>query len=359
VRIANIEIKNFRCFSSLNLSFEKPIIVIEGLNGTGKTSLLEAIHYLCYLRSFRTHVPQELMQFGQDTFFIKARLHNDTVMNESYDLQVGLSGKRRLVKINNKAVASYKELLNYYRIVTITEDDLSLIKDGPEMRRIFIDQCITFFQPDMLPLFKKCKDIVENRNTLLKQNFSHESYALWTEQLWQISDALQKSRIEALDMLENQVLDLINTYFNNEFVISLVYKPKKELRNSLAEFLATETTLVQDEQRFGRNLFGAHQDDFTIIFKDSASRKFASRGQQKLITLLLKIAQIRCLAAQNSPAILLLDDFMTDLDTSKAGIVIQMLADLNTQLIFTVPTPHGFLHSELLQRGGQHIILTN
>ena len=72
VRITNLQIKNFRCFGSLDLAFDNPITLIEGINGTGKTSLLEALHYLCYLRSFRTHLPQELVQFGHDNFFIKA-----------------------------------------------------------------------------------------------------------------------------------------------------------------------------------------------------------------------------------------------------------------------------------------------
>ena len=107
------------------------------------------MHYLCYLRSFRTHLPQELVQFGQDNFFIKARLENGNAA-DGYDLQVGFSNKKRLVKVNNKSIASYKELLDYYRIVTITEDDLGLIKDGPEERRLFIDQAIMLADPEFL-----------------------------------------------------------------------------------------------------------------------------------------------------------------------------------------------------------------
>ena len=122
MRLTHLHIKNFRCFNTLELDFTTPITLIEGLNGTGKTSLLEALHYVCYLRSFRTHIPSELVQFGQEHFFIRAQLQKED--HEQHNLQVGFSHKKRLVKVDEKSIGSYKEILNYYRIVTLTEDDL-------------------------------------------------------------------------------------------------------------------------------------------------------------------------------------------------------------------------------------------
>lgn len=358
MRITNLQVKNFRCFGSLDLSFESPITFIEGINGTGKTSLLEALHYLCYMRSFRTHLPQELVQFGHNSFFIKARLFIDN-NTDQYDLQVGFSNKKRLVKVNNKSIASYKELLDYYRIVTITEDDLSLIKDGPDGRRLFIDQAIMLNNADYVIISKKCRDIVDNRNALLKKGGSFDSYQLWTKQLWEITWHIHEERVLALAQLENEVRELVHAYFNNEFTISFTYIPKKNLRNSFEEFLDTNHQLYNDEQRFGRSLFGAHLDDFSIQFKDAKSKNFASRGQQKLIILLLKAAQIRLLGGQQRPAILLLDDFMTDFDLLKAQTLIKLLIGLNIQLIFTIPIQDGFLQKELITYGATPLKLTS
>ncbi len=355
MRITHVHIKNFRCFQSLELPFANNIILIEGINGTGKTSLLEALHYLCYLRSFRTHSPQELVQFGHDNFFIKARLQNK---NDSYDLQVGFSNKKRLVKVNNKSIASYKELLDYYRIVTITEDDLRLIKEGPEERRLFIDQAIMLANPEFVNLSKRCKDIVDNRNALLKRGASAESYQLWTEQLWQITQQITQARVEALDQLQCGVRELISRYFADEFTISLSYSSKKSLYDSFEQFNQKHTNLYYDEQRFGRSLFGAHLDDFMIQFKDAKSKNYASRGQQKLIVLLLKVAQVRQLMIQKGEVILLLDDFMTDFDYKKAETLLAVLAELNVQLIFTIPTPEGFLQKALLEKGAAKLELT-
>ena len=353
MRITHVQIKNFRCFGSLDLDFNNPIILIEGLNGAGKTSLLEALHYLCYLRSFRTHLPQELVQFGHDNFFIKAHLQNGAPSIDECDLQVGFSNKKRLVKLNNKSISSYKELLDFYRIVTLTEDDLSLIKDGPEVRRLFIDQAIMLSNPDFVSIGKRCRDIVENRNALLKRGGSHDSYLLWTEQLWEITRSINQARTIALEQLSKDIAELIQAYFSNEFTISLIYTPKKQPHSSCAAFLQANPHLYHDEQRFGRSLFGAHLDDFVIQFKDTKSKNFASRGQQKLIIVLLKAAQVRLLGSQKCPVILLLDDFMTDFDQGKAKILLSLLGDLRVQLIFTIPTPQGFLHQELLNRGGQ------
>lgn len=346
MRITQLQIKNFRCFESLNLTLDAPLILIEGLNGAGKTSLLEAMHFLCYLRSFRTHMPQELVQFGRDHFFIKAHLQ-DTATCDIYDLQVGFTNKKRLVKINNKTVGLFKELLHYYRAVTLTEDDLGLIKEGPDSRRLFIDQCILLINPDFAALMKKSRDIVLNRNALLKKGGSTDSYDVWTEQLWHVSSLVQTFRIEMLFQLEKEIQLLIADYFDSEFTITLSYLPKKSLLNSIDEFRTSHNYLYQEEQRFGRSLFGSQLDDFSIQFKNITSKNFASRGQQKLIILLLKVAQIKLLQAQHKSVVFLLDDFMTDFDQRRIKTLILLLTEIKIQLILTVPTWDSPLQNEL------------
>lgn len=346
-----MQLKNFRCFTNFEIELDHPIILIEGLNGTGKTSLLEALHYICYLRSFRTYSPQELVQFGADTFFIKARVNVEH--HESYDLQVGFGNKKRLVKVNEKAVSTYKELLDYYRVITLNEDDLLLIKEGPDLRRLFIDQAIILSQPEHAAMSRRVRDIIDNRNALLKKGGSQESYQLWTEQLWHISVAMSQTRIQVLAILEQEIKELVARYFDNSFEIRFSYNPKKNYHSSFEEFMDKNPQLYHDETRFSRSLFGVHLDDFSIRFKEVNSRTFASRGQQKLIILLLKAAQVKSLQALKGSCVLLLDDFMTDFDHERARHLITLLTDLGIQLIFTVPAQQGVLHEELLTRGAR------
>ena len=357
MQITRLKLKNFRCFSDVTFSFKKPIIIIEGLNGSGKTSLLEALHYLCYLRSFRTYWPKELMQFDQQNFFIKAEFVDEV---GSHELQVGFTDKKRLVKLDKKAITSYKQLMDHYRIITITEDDLGLIKEGPEIRRNFLDQAIALFKPDFLLTIRKLRKLVEQRNALLKKgHFSQESYQLWTHQLWQHSKLIQAERIKMLKSLQSSTSKLLKAHFPN-LSIAFDYKPKRIAKDdSVESFMAKNSQLQHDEARYGRSLFGAHLDDFSINFQDKRSRNFASRGQQKLIVLLINIAYAQQLIKKRGSVIMLLDDFMTDFDQSRCTLLVEILHQLGCQLIFTMPWRQNFLAKQLTSLGAQSITLPN
>lgn len=340
MQIKQVLLKNFRCFEHLSLPINNQYVLIEGLNGKGKTSLLEALHYACYLRSFRTYSPQELTRMGQDAFFIKIDVAPEHEMLGSHEIQVGFFGKRRTVKINQKQIVSYKELLEYYRIITLTEDDLSLIKEGPEVRRAFIDQYVLIDNPDYVHVLKKLQYTVDNRTILLKKGISQESYDFWTEQLWSVSKQIQHMRAAALHELEQQVSLLIKEYFQDELHIECRYQYKKGLdkQTTFDQLMSSYPSLMADEMHQKRSLFGAHLDDFLMLFQQQKSRIFASRGQQKLIVMLMKIAQIQLLMAKSKlKPIFLLDDFMTDFDPDRGKTIINLLKILDCQLIFTAP----------------------
>ena len=98
-------LKNFRCFDHISFDLDESILLVQGANGTGKTSLLEALHYACYLRSFRTHLPKDLVMFDKNSFFIKTTFRETTAqLSLENEIQVGFTGDKRLVKINQKCI---------------------------------------------------------------------------------------------------------------------------------------------------------------------------------------------------------------------------------------------------------------
>lgn len=355
--IQHLQIKNFRCFKDISLPIEKSVVLITGENGSGKSSVLEAIHYGCYLRSFRTHLPRDLIHFDANNFFIKMAVQYDLL---DYNLQVGFSGKKRVVKIDEKSITSYKDLAHKYRIITITEDDISIIKGGPEIRRLFIDQAVSLQLPDFFTQLKKYRHILETRNALLdKGSFqSDDVFMIWTHQLWEQSSLIQGYRRQLLDQLQEGTNELLNTWFDESLIIRLQYQQKKMNAASFDIFSAHSQDLFLQEKKFRRSLFGAHLDDIAIEFCYKTSRSFASRGQQKLIIMLLKIAQMRLIMQEKGPAIFLLDDFMTDFDPTKSKILFDILQTLNSQLFFTSPSPQGLFEGLLLTQNAQHIKLT-
>ena len=119
-------------------------------------------------------------------FFIKLTFEDSC--NDDHILQIGYSEEKRVVKLNKKTIKSYKNLLSFYRIVSLTEDDLLLIKGAPESRRMFLNKALFLVDSDYLLLLKKYKKIVENRNAILRtQKFDNVAYSLWTEQLFNIN----------------------------------------------------------------------------------------------------------------------------------------------------------------------------
>lgn len=359
--IQHLLIKNFRCFDNFSLDVTHPLLLITGPNGSGKSSLLEALHYGCYLRSFRTHLPRELISFDNENFFIKIQLQetlNDTTFD--HELHIGFSKKKRLVKIDNKNITSYKELSTLYRVVTLTEDDLNLIKGAPEIRRLFLDQALSLEYPEFVAHARRHKQILENRNALIQRGgYGQDSYVLWTQQLWQEAVIIQEYRCKLLATLEHKTNSMLKERFGQDLALAFQYQPKKMAKGQTFEdFWASNGELRTLEPIFKRSLFGAHLDDFSLQFCHKASRAFASRGQQKLIVMLIKIAQMQGIIAKNGPSLFILDDFMTDFDQERGSKLFELLLDLKSQLIFTCPTNSGYFEELLRSHGAQHISLT-
>jgi len=185
LQLANIYLKDFRCFNEFTIDLNSPIVLICGSNGAGKTSLLEALNYACYLRSFRKQLPRDLVSFGKESFFIKLNVHDSAWDGPlEHNIHIGFVDGKRLIKVNNKTISSYKELLQHYRIVSLTEDDLTLIKGSPLERRAFLDQTVLLSNPSFAPHIREFRAVLENRNALLqKERVDKEAYAIWTQQL--------------------------------------------------------------------------------------------------------------------------------------------------------------------------------
>lgn len=355
--ITSIGLKSFRCFTSHEVLFAKPVVLIEGPNGSGKTSLLEALHYACYLKSFKTRSTRELVQDGAEAFSVKVQLKAGVEDEQTAHVSVGYSPARRSIKINDCPVKTYKELVNTYRVVAITDDDVQLIKGEPEIRRSFLDQAIALIEPEYAAVTRRYAAILEQRNALLaSQRLTFDSYQLWTEQLIQIAGIIREKRQEVLAGLEKKLNSLIDEFFEGtDFTVQLVYRPREMPDGGMRE-------LLRMEQAARRTLFGAHLDDYGLLLaqkrflqKYQSSRLFASRGQQKLLTILLKLAQPAVQAPESCA--FLLDDCISDLDYDKLGRLFTLLVSYKTQIILTTPLANAPLQDICNRYDYQSIVM--
>lgn len=334
MRLESLHVSKFRCFEEITLSFQRPVILIEGCNGAGKTALLEAIYFACFLRSFRCHAARELVMFGNNYLHVQLAMRDsDNIM---HDLSIASVGARRSVKANGKVLRNHQELRSYATCVALTEDDMLLVKGGPEMRRVFIDHYIYVHEPDFAGQISAYDQAVAHRNALLRRGVRDKTvFDIWTRKLWEQARAIVEKRLAYIEQINRAVQAVIQKHAIDAS-IQLQYQTKKDLGNSFETFWAEHgTALVASEERVGHTLFGAHLDDIHIAFNGHAARMFASRGQQKLIVLLLKVAQACELIGLYGSCLFLLDDFMLDFDEWRLDLLIALLEKLNCQLFFT------------------------
>lgn len=333
----------------MEIDIVKPHVIVHGNNGQGKSSLLEALHYSCYLRSFRTHLNREITTIGENHFFIEVNAEQADGITDT--IKVGYahdSGKQ--VLLNGKAIQSYKQLIDHYRIITLSAEDTALVQGAPEERRQFLNYSLCLDDPSSITQLRDYKQITAHRNALLSQIGAGMSItpsmldqvAVWSEKLWSASRSIQVARLEYLNIIERRVKELLSQYFSYDE--NDIFTIKYQARGRYDEYSSFDTfwkswmqQRFRQEQAFGRSLFGAHLDDFSLSLHQKKARIFASRGQQKLLTLLLKIAQIDHTNQSGEPGILLLDDFITDFDGERVRRCLELITSLKCQVFLTSP----------------------
>ena len=344
----NLEIKQFRCFNNKNFQFNKQFSIIIGDNGSGKTSLAEAIHYLCYMKSFRCSTVSDLICHNFDSFFLKGNF--TTIEKNSDDLihsiQVGYTDKKKVIKLDDKVVTTYKEIFNLFQVITLLEDDIYLVRGNPLARRTFIDQAALFINPSYLDTYRKFKNIIQNRNALLhSQNIDMLEFDIWTEKLWESSLIVQKCRKDVLSTIQKTINSIIGRYFENIYEVIIDYESSYIVPDECyVDFKRKISALFMQERVLKRSVFGAHLDDFKISIKGQDARFFASRGQQKLISLLFKLSLIELTSNSSFRPIIIIDDFIADFDQIRLKNIMNFFISCKNQIIITIPFYDTELH---------------
>lgn len=293
--------------------------VVVGENGSGKTSLIEAIGYLSTLRSFRGSPREALVRRGTDMAWIRAELVDGT---RRVTVEIELApGRRDRILLNRQRVGGGEELADVFQVTVFTPDDLVLVKGAPEFRRNYLDEVLEASTSRFGALRRNVERILRQRNTLLRQangRASSEVIAtleVWDHHLAAAGDALVSARESLVSELARHVAAAFQRLTRLPDPLQLSY------RRSYAGTLADALAAARDEDlRRGITTVGPQRDDLFLASAALDARSRLSQGQQRAATLALRLAAHEVVTERRgSRPILLLDDAFSELDDAAAA----------------------------------------
>lgn len=338
---------DFRSFCSGELEPDPAgTTVLTGPNGSGKTSLLEAVGYATTLRSFRGATRGAMVRTGADRAIVRATLERDgrPVMVEAELVAAG----RSRAQLNRQPVRSRYELAQVVAVTVFSPGDLGLVQGPPAGRRELLDQALAAIDPQAVSLLERVERVLRQRAALLRQAGARAggevlgSLDVWDERLAGAGEELADRRRRLVADLVRPVAEAYDALVigGDDGVgeaVTLRYERSWEgpLSTALAE-------ARRDDLRRGVSTVGPHRDDLVLGLGGRDARTQASQGQQRCLALSLRLAVHRLVTIETaSPPLLLLDDVFSELDPARSRALVRSLPTGQALLTTAVPLPGG------------------
>ena len=345
-----IELQNFRNAETEAVEFDNGINVLHGENAQGKTNLLEAIYFISLGKSFRTAHETEIIRFGEEYASISLDYESE---GREQNVTMRFSDNARQKKNvthNGVKITKLSELVGSFRAVLFSPDHLQMIKDGPALRRNYLDVAISQIRPMYLHSLQKYNKILKNRNSLIKN--AEEDRAtfdatidFWSAQLSHEAAIIAKARAEYVAKSGEIIADFYRRMCDGSDIDEhpeLIYagsaKQDGELYFDVAatekNFLRLLTDFHEREIAAGSTLYGIHRDDIIINLNGKNTRLYSSQGQQRSLALAMKLAEGEiCKMDSGEYPVFLFDDVFSELDSGRRKNLLREIAD--RQVIIT------------------------
>lgn len=336
--IKKLKVQNFRNYEEQEIEFNKNINVIYGDNAQGKTNILEAIFLTSFGKSFRTTKEKEIINKDKD--FAKVYVEYEKEDRDG-KIQITLADKKE-IKINGVKIKKLSELLGTVNIVIFTPDDMDILKDGPQQRRRFLDMMIGQIRTNYVHNLNSYIKTLEQRNNYLKSRSINEAMLdIWDEKLAEYGEKIYQYRNEYIEKIKLKIKDIHKEITDED--ISIVYKSDCENKEKYLKKLKENREL---DKLKGYTSKGTHKDDFKVLINGEEVRIYGSQGQNRTSILSLKLAELQVIHDEiGEYPILLLDDFMSELDEKRIKKFLQNIE--NIQVIITCTRPIEIENSKL------------
>jgi DNA replication and repair protein RecF len=329
--VKRLVLTHFRNYAALNVSFSGKRIGITGLNGTGKTNVLEALYYLTLGRTFRKGTDADLIQKGQSsaTVFLEYVTEKD---NKPHSLSCTIGGDYKAFVLDNEKIKSLSKILGKFLAVVYDPSSVSFFKDEPQVRRQLLDETLSQISPDYLRSLTRYRKLLKERNSALLQNYDPDIIAVLRNELINLSYRIVQERKKLNATLSQETSAYYQTLFGEEKKLTLVYKTNAPLDDDQESFVKASLTAFDRckslENMRRQTMIGPHRDDWIAYLNQNPLALYGSQGENRLASLSLKLAICDTLTAslQERP-VLLLDDVLSDLDEKRSQSLLDTISD--------------------------------
>jgi len=349
MRLENLTLINFKNYKKQSFKFSPQVNCIVGENGSGKTNLLDSIHYLTLTKSAFNAIDSQNIRYDQDFFTIKGKFEKN---HHHHQLQCTLKrGEKKILKHNQKVYEKLKDHIGAFPMVLIAPHDVDIIREGSELRRKFFDGIISQVDQFYLNILITYYHNLKQRNSLLRQ-FQERNYfdpdlvEPYNHQLLDLGQKLFHTRRQFIDDYKPLFTKYYHYISGLKENTDLVYLSDF----SQPEFPQTFIGSINKDLALLRTNLGSHKDDYHFTIEGHSLKKFASQGQQKSYLIALKLAQYDYMKKSiNQNPLLLLDDIFAKLDDIRMERMIDMILKGSFgQIFITDARPHQI--SEVLNK---------
>ena len=345
-----LKLRNYRNYSSSEFNFGRGISIITGHNAIGKTNIVESLRYLTMGESFRHVEMKDVIRWGSESGSASFVAH-DGKRELTHEMVLG---DKRTFFQNGKKIKAI-DLCGTIPSVLFTPDDLGLVKNSAEQRRNALDDIGIQLSKTYRSIKIDYDRVVRQRNILLKdENIILSSLEPWTESLISLGSMYYTHRKNLFERLKSKFEDVYEQLVPAE-TATLEYVPSWERRDikggeDIAECMRrAEDELLTEECRRGISLIGPHRDEIIFMIDGRDARKFASQGQQRMLVLAWKLAEVNVMKDINDQVpLLLLDDVMSELDANRRSSFLEFISD-SIQTIITT-TNLSYFSDEMLEK---------
>lgn len=341
--IETLKLRDFRNYGEIELKPHPGVNILFGQNGSGKTNLLEAIHFCALGRSHRTSQDKEVVRKGAEAAAIGVQMRKNGVR---MDVQVKLTPgeiRKKAIFVDRKRAGRLSDLMGHVQCVIFSPEDLMLVKEGPSVRRRYLDMMLSQLSTSYFTALQQYQKALDQRNALLRDakkggradhamlDAFEEALAMHAAVIIPMRRKMVARTAEAAQREYAAISGRPHERFAMRYVCSV-----PENVDIAANFQEVLRKNRQEDMFRGSTGFGIHREDISLTLNERDMKVFASQGQIRTAALSMKLAQLHVFRQETGePPVLLLDDVMSELDMTRRTRLLEEISGLQTFITCT------------------------